>query len=117
ASGLALLAGNTLPLAATSHGTGELIRAAIEAGARSVVVGVGGTACTDGGAGALDALGWGPVDVPLVVAYDVRTRFLDAAVVYGPQKGADPAAVETLTKRLKALADGYRSTFGADVPR
>jgi len=45
------------PLHATSRGTGELIRIALEAGARSIVVGVGGSACTDGGAGLLQALG------------------------------------------------------------
>jgi glycerate kinase len=45
------------PLHATSRGTGELIRIALDAGARSVVVGVGGSACTDGGAGLLQALG------------------------------------------------------------
>jgi glycerate kinase len=44
-------------LHATSRGTGELIRIALEGGARRVVVGVGGSACTDGGAGLLQALG------------------------------------------------------------
>ena len=44
-------------LRATSRGTGELIRIAVAAGARTIVVGVGGSACTDGGAGLLQALG------------------------------------------------------------
>jgi glycerate 2-kinase len=57
-SGLAQLPGGDLqPLTATSRGTGELIAAALEAGARRVVVGIGGSACTDGGAGLLQALG------------------------------------------------------------
>lgn len=45
------------PLTATSRGTGELIAAALDGGARRVVVGIGGSACTDGGAGLLQALG------------------------------------------------------------
>ncbi|AXG81178.1 glycerate kinase [Streptomyces paludis] len=45
------------PLTATTHGSGELLRAALDAGARSIVFGVGGSATTDGGAGMLTALG------------------------------------------------------------
>jgi glycerate kinase len=57
-SGLAQLPGRrAAPLVATSRGTGELIAAALDAGARRVVVAVGGSACTDGGAGLLQALG------------------------------------------------------------
>lgn len=58
ASGLALLPpAARAPLAASSRGTGELIRAALDAGARSVILGLGGSACTDGGTGLLSALG------------------------------------------------------------
>lgn len=58
ASGLALLEpGESAPLGASSDGTGELIRTALDAGARSIVLGVGGSASTDGGAGMLSALG------------------------------------------------------------
>lgn len=58
ASGLALLDPDELaPLAASSEGTGEAVLAAIDAGARTVVLGVGGSACTDGGAGMLTVLG------------------------------------------------------------
>ncbi|MGP3970086.1 glycerate kinase [Streptomyces sp. 6N223] len=58
ASGLTLLPPHTFaPLTATSYGTGELIAAALDAGARSIVLGVGGSATTDGGAGMLSALG------------------------------------------------------------
>src|SRR6478736_3563904 len=57
-SGLAQLPdGLPAPLTASSRGTGELIAAALDAGARRVVVGLGGSACTDGGAGLLQALG------------------------------------------------------------
>jgi glycerate kinase len=57
-SGLAQLPGHrAAPLTATSRGTGELVAAALDAGARRVVVGIGGSACTDGGAGLLQALG------------------------------------------------------------
>jgi len=60
-SGLAQLPdGHLAALTATSRGTGELIAAALDAGARRIVVGIGGSACTDGGAGLLGALGAGP---------------------------------------------------------
>ena len=63
------------PLGASSRGAGELIRAAIDDGALRVVIGVGGTASTDGGAGLRDALGVVPDDVELVAALDIqRTR-------------------------------------------
>lgn len=63
ASGLASVpAGRNDPLTATSYGTGELISAAIDAGARRVIVGIGGSATTDGGAGALSALGAAFID-------------------------------------------------------
>ncbi|WNI18602.1 glycerate kinase [Actinacidiphila sp. ITFR-21] len=58
ASGLRRLPpGVFAPLAATTYGTGELLRAALEAGARTIVLGVGGSATSDGGAGMLSALG------------------------------------------------------------
>lgn len=94
---------------ASTRGTGELIAAAIDAGARSVYVGVGGSATTDGGAGAIRAIeqAGGLRGATLVVLCDVRTAFEDAARVFGPQKGADPAAVERLTRRLHQLARGW----------
>lgn len=58
ASGLQLLPpGHFAPRTATTYGSGELLRAALDAGARSIVFGVGGSATTDGGAGMLAALG------------------------------------------------------------
>ncbi|MFF7352441.1 glycerate kinase [Streptomyces filipinensis] len=58
ASGLQRLpAGVFAPLTASTYGSGELLRAALDAGARTIVFGVGGSATTDGGAGMLSALG------------------------------------------------------------
>ncbi len=119
ASGLALVGGaeGNDPIAADTYGTGELIQAAIDRGATRVVVGLGGSATTDGGLGALRALQ--PLQrlrgVDLRVACDVRTRFLDAAEVFGPQKGASRAQVRLLTNRLARLADVYREDHGVDV--
>jgi glycerate kinase len=119
ASGLELVDGadGNDPIAAATHGTGELIAAAVEAGARRVLVGVGGSATTDGGLGALRALH--PLaryrGVELVVACDVRTTFLDAAALFAPQKGASPAQVELLTRRLERLAQVYVEDHGVDV--
>lgn len=107
ASGLGLVAEPERDaFGAASTGTGELIRAAVSAGARTIYVGVGGSATTDGGAGALRAIerGGGLDGAELVVLCDVRTPFEDAARVFGPQKGADPDAVRRLTARLHGLA-------------
>src|SRR4051794_20035799 len=90
--------------AASTRGTGELIVAACEAGAAEVLVCVGSSATTDGGAGALEALDEAGVSPRLVVVCDVRTPWEDAARVFGPQKGADARMVGRLAKRLDALA-------------
>ena len=90
--------------AASTRGTGELIAAAVAAGAHAVVVTVGGSATTDGGAGALAALEEAGVNPELEVVCDVRTPWEDAPRVFGPQKGADEAMVARLEKRLAELA-------------
>jgi glycerate kinase len=119
--------------AASTYGTGELIAAAVEAGARRVLLAAGGSATTDGGTGAIEALrgrgfdertapgqtalrdgisdattgrgGCGCVgDAALVVLCDVTTRFEDAAFVFAAQKGADEAGVRRLTERLERIA-------------
>jgi len=92
--------------AASTRGTGELVAAAIDGGARRVIVTVGGSATSDGGAGAIEAIraAGGPRDAELLVLCDVTTPFERAAIVYGPQKGADAAAVQRLTARLHAQA-------------
>lgn len=119
ASGLVLAGGKqgNDPLQATTTGVGELIAEAIDAGATKIIVGVGGSATTDGGLGAIEAIG-SPArlaGVDLVVACDVRTRFVDAAAVFAPQKGASDAQVTMLGRRLTALADRYQAEHGIDV--
>ncbi|WP_116997119.1 glycerate kinase [Desertimonas flava] len=119
ASGLLLAGGaeRNDPLAATTRGTGELIAQAAEQGARTIVVGLGGSATTDGGLGAIEAM-HSPArykSIDLQVACDVRTRFVDAAAVFAPQKGATPAQVALLTARLNQLAERYLADYGVDV--
>jgi glycerate kinase len=76
--------------AASSYGTGELIAAAVDAGAETVLVGVGGSATTDGGAGAIEALRDAHITPNEIVCIcDVRTPFESAPRVFAPQKGAD----------------------------
>lgn len=119
ASGLAVAGGTEEndPVAATTYGTGELIEQAVQRGATRVIIGLGGSATTDGGLGAIRALH--PVQrlrgVEMVVACDVTTRFTDAAEVFGPQKGATPAQVELLRRRLERLVQVYHDDYGVDV--
>jgi glycerate kinase len=123
--------------AASSAGTGELIAAAADAGARTILVAAGGSATTDGGAGAIAAIErtGGVGAAQLVVLCDVRTPFELAADRFGPQKGADAAAVRRLRARLAdfarrlprdprgvpmtgaagGLAGGLWATFGAQL--
>ena len=119
ASGLQLAGGaeGNDPMAASTTGIGELIDRALDLNAQRIVVGLGGSATTDGGLGAIRAL-TAPHrlrGVELLVACDVTTRFTDAAKVFGPQKGASPAQVELLTRRLERLADVYREQYGVEI--
>ncbi|WP_410586893.1 glycerate kinase [Amycolatopsis sp. lyj-23] len=133
ASGLHRLPGPPQPLTATSAGTGDVIAAAVRAGCRRIVLGVGGSAGTDGGAGMLAALGArllddtgrelpfggaalarlasldlsGLSEVDIELASDVDNPLYGpcgAAAVYGPQKGATAADVETLDAALRHWA-------------
>jgi glycerate kinase len=138
-SGLSLVAaGERDAVAASSAGTGDVIRAALEAGVRSMVLGIGGSATTDGGAGLLRSLGaaadrdaahadLGGLDprleeVTMSVACDVSNPLLGpsgAAAIYGPQKGAGPADIAELDRRLAAFADALEAAGGTrvrDVP-
>jgi glycerate kinase len=113
ASGLALLADDERdPWAATTYGTGQLIRAAVEAGATEVLVAVGGSATVDGGRGAVEAItAAGGLDgARIVVLCDVETTWEDCAEVYGPQKGASPETVGRLARRL----DDYAAELARD---
>ena len=119
AAGLELAGGPEVnrPLDATTAGVGELILHAIAVGARRVIVGLGGSATTDGGLGAVQAIG-SPgrlKGVDIRIACDVTTTFVDAARVFGPQKGATPAHVDLLTGRLQRLSQMYENDYGMDV--
>ncbi len=106
ASGLKLLrAGERNPEKTSTYGTGQLMLAAFRAGARRVLLGVGGSATVDGGEGALRALKDLRLCRKVIVLCDVRTPFLDAPRVFGPQKGASPTGVRRLEKRLRIFAD------------
>ena len=118
AAGLALVGGadRNDAVAASSVGVGELITAALEAGATRIVVCVGGSATTDGGFGAVRELLVGRLSgVELTVACDVRTTFVDAARRFAPQKGASAAEVRLLERRLERLAGLYADEYGVDV--
>ena len=104
AIGLPLLTpGERDPLVASSRGLGELVLAALHAGVGSLVVGLGGSATMDGGAGLGEVLR--DLPVPTTVLCDVRTRLADAARLFGPQKGASPADVSVLEQRLAGIPE------------
>ena len=127
ACGLALL--GSPPTAQTaveaqSAGVGQLLAAALTAGARRVVVGLGGSACTDGGRGMIETLGGieaarrSLAGVDLIAATDVEHPLLGAsgaARVFGPQKGADASTVEFLESRLAGWAAELQAAAGFDV--
>lgn len=119
ASGLSIAGGSAgnEPLDATTAGTGELIDHALDAGARRIIVGLGGSATTDGGFGAIRAITAIArlKQVELLVACDVTTTFTAAAEVFGPQKGASPAEVKMLTRRLERMLQMFQDDFDADV--
>jgi glycerate kinase len=98
--------------------------AAITAGIRRILIGLGGSACTDGGLGAVEAIttvvaaaGAGKKlnGVELIACYDVSTAFLDAARVFAPQKGANTEQVNILSQRLVDLAHYYETDYRIDV--
>lgn len=94
------------PVTADTYGTGLLMAEAARRGAARIVVAAGGSATTDGGLGAIAAIdsSGGLHGASVTVLTDVTTRYVDAARVFGPQKGADPATVDLLTQRLDATA-------------
>ena len=124
------------PVAATTEGTGEILRAVLDAGVRHVMIGIGGSATTDGGAGLLrglgarfggnsggrptsfvDLSGLDPrlAQIELRVACDVTNPLLGsegAAAVYGPQKGAWPEDVAALDAWLTRYADLLEAASG-----
>ena len=107
ATGLTLLGPDERdPWRASTRGLGELLLATLADAPTSILVGVGGTATVDGGAGMRGVIGTWMRDVPIRVACDVRNPLLGvrgAARVFGPEKGADPEMVEALERRLAEL--------------
>ena len=105
-SGIALLSREERdPLEASSFGTGELIAAAASRAA-TVLVALGGSATVDGGRGAIEAVEamGGIGSARLVCLCDVRTRWESASATFATQKGAGPAEVDELARRLEAYA-------------
>ncbi|WP_053719981.1 glycerate kinase family protein [Saccharothrix sp. NRRL B-16348] len=89
---------------ATTRGVGELVNAAGDARVHTIVVGLGGSGTTDGGAGLRETVR--PPTARLVAAADVENPLLGphgAARTFGPQKGASPEAVARLEARLAAM--------------
>ncbi len=93
-------------ITASTAGTGELIVAALQAGARTIYLGVGGSATTDGGVGAIEVIesAGGLAGARLLVLCDVQTPYEQAAQVFAEQKGATPAEIDYLTSRLGRTA-------------
>jgi glycerate kinase len=119
ASGLSLVGGpdGNDSIAATTTGVGELIDRALDLGAKRIIVGLGGSATTDGGLGAVRAI-HAPArlrGVEFLIACDVTTPFLEAATVFAPQKGASRTQVKLLTSRLERVAQMYREAYNCDV--
>lgn len=109
---------------AHSTGVGQLIAAALDTGATRIVVGLGGSSCTDGGAGLVEGLGgieraqYRLATTELVVASDVEHPLLGgrgAAAVFGPQKGADGDTVTRLEARLTEWAAALEAGTGRSV--
>ena len=134
ASGLALVPpAQRNPNVTTSYGTGELITAALDVGARHLILGIGGSATNDAGAGMLQALGVKLLDakgaelarggaalaqLASIVACDVDnplTGERGASAIFGPQKGATPEMVQSLDAALKHFANIIQSDLGVDV--
>ena len=130
--GLAQLGAARAPMTATSLGVGQVLAAALDAGCTRIVLGIGGSASTDGGVGLVQALGAVLVDATTLdltglypglrtahieVACDVDNPLTGprgAAAVYGPQKGADPDQVRLLDATLTGWADVVAAATGAD---
>jgi len=104
AIGLPLLAaGERDPLVASSRGLGELVLAVLRGGAGSLLLGLGGSATVDGGAGLREVLR--ELVAPTTVLCDVRTILGDAARLFGPQKGASPDDVVVLERRIAKIVE------------
>lgn len=146
ASGMKLLRQEELnPLEASSYGTGELIAAALKQGCTEILLGVGGSATVDGGAGMMQALGFSFYDkkgnpvvgngknlvniasvskpefsstIKFKIISDVDNSLLGsegAAAVFGPQKGAGPEQVMQLEQGLKSWCQLLEKDSGKEL--
>ena len=119
ASGLHLIQDKSFanPIDASTFGTGELIRTALERGAEDILIGLGGSASIDGGLGALQAMR--PLkrysSIAINVACDVQTGFIECARIFGPQKGATDTQIRFLENRLRRLAQVFHEERHIDV--
>lgn len=136
------------PLIATTYGTGQLIEDALNQGVETIIIGIGGSATNDGGAGMAEALGVKLLDAnnqmitrgggglaqldhidlnqldpritttKIIIASDVTNPLVGpkgASAVFGPQKGATPAMVQTLDANLKHYAEVINRDLNIDV--
>ena len=132
-------------LKASTYGTGLLVKDALSKGCKKIILGVGGSATTDGGAGIFQALGGKLLDpqgreigqggaalseletlispsisdqVQWSIACDVENPLLGskgAAAIYGPQKGASPEAIKRLDKNLEKLAKIIAKNYNRSI--
>ena len=126
ASGLAMVSDQPLqPQIASTFGTGQMMRDAIQRGARKIIIGIGGSATNDGGRGMAEALGFvfsetditrpAPMPCEVLVACDVDNPLLGergATRVYGAQKGVQD--FDFFETRMRAFADLVTSALGVD---
>jgi glycerate kinase len=102
-------------LSASSAGVGELILAAAQRGANSVIVGLGGSATSDGGLGCYEVLREsGGLPVPVIGATDITARF-SGARRYAEQKGIRHEDLLLVDQRLASAHDLYFEETGVDV--
>lgn len=144
-AGLPLAGSRKNPALTTTRGVGEMILDAVSRGARKILLGLGGSATNDCGAGMASALGYvfldkdgnsveptggnlsvidcifvpdSRIQIPVTAACDVENPLYGkngAAYVFAPQKGADEECVELLDRGLRSFARVIEKTFGADV--
>jgi glycerate kinase len=133
------------PMKTTTYGTGQLLKHAIERHPKEILLSIGGSATVDAGVGAAMALGWKFLDehgqciglgggeiknikdiIPPDKKIDVKVKVLcdvdnplygpnGAAVIFGPQKGADSEMVKILDSAIKQFSDLIKSKLSIDV--
>ena len=146
ASGIRLLKTDELnPMKTSTFGTGQLIGAALDAGAEEIVIGIGGSATVDLGLGMAQALGvqfldengnpvsWGGegltqlrkidmrglderiCETRIIITCDVTNTLLEAPSVFGPQKGADEAMVKLLEEQFERVGKLMETSLNNEV--